>query len=110
MRYFNQDIFTNVAEAYRRYLKSRGKDNITQYATPTFRHPTSEDTRNFQVKNHIWTTGDRYFKLADQYYNDPKMWWVIALYNQKPTEFHAKHGDIIYIPVPLETVMYYIGY
>ena len=110
MRYFNQTIFTNVADAYRKYLKSRGKKEITQYATPTFKHPSAGDASNFQVKNHIWGLGDRYYKLADQYYSDPEMSWVIALYNQKPTEFHMKSGDIVYVPVPLESVLYYIGY
>ena len=50
------------------------------------------------------------FKLASKYYDDPTMWWVIAFYNQKPTEFHLKLGDLVYIPVPLETVLFYIGY
>mgnify|MGYP003631251027 CR=1 FL=1 len=111
MRYKNQTVFTNVNEAYRRYLqKTRGRDQIVQFDTPTFRHPIAEDLKNFKRISHVWTTGDRYFKLADEYYSDPEMWWVIALYNQKPTEFHLQLGDVIYIPVPLETVMFYIGY
>ena len=111
MRYKNQTVFTNVAEAYRRYLqKTRGIDQINQFNTPIFRHPTSQDLKNFKRISHIWQTGDRYFKLADEYYSDPEMWWVIALYNQKPTEFHVDLGDIIYVPVPLEAVMFYIGY
>jgi len=32
------------------------------------------------------------------------------LYNQKPTEFHLKLGDVVYIPTPLETVLFYVGY
>ena len=111
MRYKNQSVFTNVNEAYKRYLrKTRGQDAIVQFNTPIFRHPSREEISNFNRINHIWQTGDRYFKLAEEYYNDPEMWWVIALYNQKPTEFHVKLGDIIYVPVPLETVLFYIGY
>jgi len=110
MRYFKQSVFTNINEAYRRYLKKRGKKDITQYSTPKFRHPSAEDSLNFNTINHIWGVGDKYYKLANQYYQDPTMWWVIALYNQKPTEFHINTGDIIYIPAPLETVLYYIGF
>tara|TARA_R100000008_G_C3562933_1_gene157350 strand:- start:628 stop:963 length:336 start_codon:yes stop_codon:yes gene_type:complete len=111
MRYKNQNIFTNVREAYRRYLeKTRGTKSIQQYDTPKFRHPSVEDTKNFNVINHIWGTGDRYFKLAHKYYDEPTMWWVIALYNQKPTEFDLKLGDVVYVPVPLESVLFYIGY
>ena len=111
MRYKNQSIFTNANEAYKRYLKkTRGQDTIVQFNTPIFRHPSADEISNFSRVNHIWQTGDRFFKLADEYYSDPEMWWVIAFYNQKPTEFHLNLGDVIYIPVPLETVLFYIGY
>ena len=111
MRYKNQEVFVNVGEAYKRYLKkTRGISQIKQYNTPTFRHPEANEIKNFKTIKHIWGTGDRYFKLAEEYYDDPEMWWVIALYNQKPTEFHVKLGDVIFVPVPLETVLFYIGY
>jgi nucleoid-associated protein YgaU len=111
MRYKNQQIFVNINEAYKRYLKkTRGMENIKQYDTPVFRHPTIEEIKTLNVVSHIWKTGDRYFKLADQYYDDPEMWWVIALYNQKPTEFQLKLGDIVFVPTPLESVLFYIGF
>mgnify|MGYP003110134369 FL=1 len=111
MRYKNQTIFTNVNDAYKRYLKkTRGMESIQQFNTPTFRHPETEDLENFNTISHIWKLGDRFFKLADEYYSDPTMWWVIALYNQAPTEFHLNLGDVVYVPTPLETVLFYIGY
>ncbi len=111
MRYKNQSVFTNINEAYRRYLqKTRGLEQVRQFDTPTFKHPSASEIKNFTTINHVWGTGDRYFKLAEQYYNDPTMWWVIALYNQKPTEFHVKLGDVVFVPVPLETVLFYVGY
>ena len=111
MRYFNQKVFVNDKEAYKRFLKkSRGLEQITQYSTPKFEYPTALDRANFETISHVWTTGDKFHKLAGQYYSDPKLWWVIAFYNQKPTEFHVKLGDIVFIPVPLETVLFYIGY
>lgn len=111
MRYKNQRVFLNDREAYRRFLKkTRGMGQVKQFNTPTFKHPSVDDMSKFNSIAHVWTTGDRFFKLADEYYNDPEMWWVIAFYNQKPTEFHLNLGDVIYIPVPLETVLFYIGY
>jgi len=35
------------------------------------------------------------------------MWWVIAWYNQKPTEAHFNVGDVVYIPTPLANVLQY---
>tara|TARA_R110000823_G_scaffold214407_2_gene344258 strand:- start:484 stop:819 length:336 start_codon:yes stop_codon:yes gene_type:complete len=111
MRYKNQEIFVNDDEQYKVYLKkTRGLKQIKQFSTPKLKHPTTGEASNFNVVNHVWSTGDRYFKLADQYYGDPELWWVIAHYNQKPTEFHTKLGDMIYVPIPLETVLYYMGY
>ena len=111
MRYFNQKVFRNLKAAYKRYLKkTRGMELIDQYNTPKFKFPSNAEAANFSTIKHVWGTGDRYFKLADRYYNDPKMWWVIAFYNQKPTEFHVKLGDVVYIPTPLETVLFYTGY
>ncbi len=110
-RYKNQEIFRNAREAYKKYLKkTRGLSEVTQFSTPTFRHPSVEEFSNFKTLTHVWGTGDKYYKLAHEYYGDSEMWWVIAFFNQKPTEFHLKLGDVIYIPVPLETVLFYIGY
>jgi nucleoid-associated protein YgaU len=110
MRYFNQDIFINDDPGYKKLLEKRGKTDIRQYNTPRFKHPDSNDARNYSEISHIWGAHDRYYKLAEEYYKDPTLWWVIALYNQKPTEFDVKAGDVIYIPTPLETALYYMGY
>ena len=110
MRYIKNKIFENVNEAYRRFLKKRGIKKIIQHNTTKFRHPELKDLENFDTVSYIWKTGDRYSKLADEYYGDPTKWWVIALYNQKPTDCHMTSGDIVYIPYPLESVLYYLGY
>jgi len=54
--------------------------------------------------------GDRFEKLAAQFYDDPEMWWVIAAFNKKPAEFLLSPGDIINIPLPLEYILDYMGY
>jgi len=110
MRYHKQTIFYNKNEAYKRFLKSRGLTQITQYDTPKFRNPTANEIIDLNTINHVWKHGDHYYRLAEQYYSDATKWWVIALFNQKPTEFHIDFGEIIFIPTPLESVMYYLGY
>ena len=71
-------------------------------------YPTVEQAGNLTFINHVWKQGDRYFKLASEYYGDPTLWWVIAWFNKKPTESHVKLGDIIQIPMPLETVLFHL--
>tara|TARA_B100000131_G_scaffold320317_1_gene368162 strand:+ start:208 stop:540 length:333 start_codon:yes stop_codon:yes gene_type:complete len=110
MRYYKNNVFRNNTKAYKRYLKKRGLAHINQYDTSVFRHPSVAEMKNFSTLEHIWGVGDRYYKLASEHYSDPEMWWVIALFNQKPTESHVKNGDIIYIPYPLQAVLPYLGY
>jgi len=57
---------------------------------------------------HIWSTGDRFYKLAAKHYGNPEYWWVIAHYNQRPTEANMSLGDMIRIPLPLEKILTYI--
>ena len=37
--------------------------------------------KNFNLKQHIWKTGDHYYKLAHKYYGDATYWWIIAIAN-----------------------------
>jgi nucleoid-associated protein YgaU len=110
MRYHNQNVITTKTNSYKRLLKKRGLKSITHYDTPRFHHPTVNEIKNFQTTTHIWKTGDRYYKLAHEFYNDSTKWWVIALYNKRPTEFHVNEGDVIYIPHPLDSALFYMGY
>ena len=110
MRYYNQQIFTNDHKAYKNLLKNRGLKFVNQYETPKFEHPQLADYSNFNIVDHVWGLGDRYYKLADQFYDDPTKWWVIALFNQKPTDFHIDLGEVVYVPTPLNYVLYYLGY
>ena len=111
MRHKNQRVFINDIETYKKYLKKRGLESVRQYNTPKMFYPTDLQAReDFTTVKYIWSTGDRFFKLADEYYGDPTMWWVIAFYNQKPTEFDLEIGQVIYIPTPLESILYCIGY
>ena len=48
-------------------------------------------------KEHIWTQGDSFWKLARRYYNNPSLWWTIAMVNKKPTDGHCQIGDVILI-------------
>jgi nucleoid-associated protein YgaU len=80
-------------------------DDTMQYSTPSFRRLPASQRRSLNEIKHIWKTGDRYYKLADAYYGRPELWWAIALYNEKPTEGQIFLGDIIRVPMPIETYL-----
>jgi len=108
-RYDNSGIVRNQSSHYKEFFKKRAVNFIRQYPTQILSSPTSEETLNLIPAERIWSTGDRFYKLAHEYYGDVKYWWVIAWYNQAPTESHLKTGDLVYIPLPLERAFEYYG-
>jgi nucleoid-associated protein YgaU len=96
--YKNDDIFIN-----------RGVEAVNQYTTPKFKNPTDEELLKIPYVSHYWVTGDRYFKLAQKYYNDSKLWYIIALFNKKPTEAQVELGDEIRIPTDIILAVEILG-
>jgi len=110
MRYLNRIPKINAHEQYKEFFADRGVNYVEQYPTPTLRYPTSQEISNLTLISHIWTHGDMYYKLAYKHYGDPKLWWVISWFNQKPTESHVVKGQKIIIPTPLEKILSYYDY
>ncbi len=107
-RYDGKREMENREDVYEELLEERGVPFIRQFGTANLSHPTPEERKNLQRIGHVWRVGDRFYKLAHQYYGDSKYWWVIAWYNKKPTESHLKIGDVIKIPLPLYKVLGYM--
>ena len=104
-RYDNRRKVINNLERYEGVFEKRNVRAINMYTTAFFKDLSVEELRGLETKVHRWQHGDKFFKLANAYYRNPQLWWVIALFNQKPTDNHATLGDLIYIPVPLEEVL-----
>tara|TARA_Y100000034_G_C6610787_1_gene265991 strand:+ start:62 stop:394 length:333 start_codon:yes stop_codon:yes gene_type:complete len=95
--------FVNAAAQYSDVFHRKKISFIRQLTTPKFT-PNSDPAFVRSVR-HTWTTGDKYYKLAVTYYSDASLWWVIAKFNNKPTEGHLKLGDQVLIPLPLSQVL-----
>ena len=104
-RYYNREILANFNEKYSEILKKRNVDFIDQYDSPKFSEISFQDIAQLDVVSRVWTSGDRLYKLADEFYNDPTLWWVIAWYNRLPTESHIKIGWVVDIPLPLNKIL-----
>ena len=106
----NRKIYQNSKKIYKHLREQRGiKNSIRHYGTPNIKDLTVEEISTLDVVNESWTVGSRLYKYAHKYYNDPKLWWVIALFNQKPTDSHFSPGDVVYIPMPVEKVLSLYG-
>jgi len=106
-RYTNTKMFINNLPIYDNVLEERGVKSITQYQTTQFKHLTSAQKASLVEKEYSWQVGDRLEKISSREYNDPRYWWIIARYNNKPTDAHFERGDIVKIPKPLNLVLTY---
>lgn len=105
-RYKYRRIIKNDLEQYNESFRNRNVAYINHYVSPKFNYLTDLSQYSFlTTKKHIWSHGDRFYKLAETYYGDAKDWWVIAKFNLKPTESHVKVGDVLIIPFPLDRVL-----
>jgi len=109
-RYRNREVLFNRSPQFRSIFKKRGLGSIKQFKTGQFVYPTPDEIKNFNLKQHIWKTGDHYYKLAHKYYGDATYWWIIATFNGKPLETDVKLGEKVFIPIPLETILSAMGY
>jgi nucleoid-associated protein YgaU len=109
-RFDNRVTKVNSHEMYKELFEKRNvPQGVSQYSTPVLKYPDANQIQSLTRLSHIWKYGDRYYKLAHEYYGDPKLWWVIAWYNKSPTEAHNSLGDTLYIPFPLEKIYNYFG-
>jgi len=98
-------VFTNLTDKYKRSLEKRGLKKIDQYAIAKLTHPTAKQISSLNMIGHTWRVGDRFYKLAHEHYGDSTLWWVIAWFNQTPTESNVSLGEVIQIPKPLDRIM-----
>ena len=105
MRYDNRGIVINEEPMYSKVLENRGFKSIEQYTTAVIKYPHPRQIAKLNTISVVWKTGDRFWKLASKYYMDPDVWWVIAWFNQTPTEAHLRFGMTIFVPLPLVEVL-----
>jgi hypothetical protein len=104
-RYSNKTPVLNDSKVYKNLFDRRGVKYVKQYRTPRIYFPTDSEFLQLENLNHVWKMGDRFYKLAYKYYGKPSYWWLLAWYNQKPTESHLENGDLIQIPLPFDAAL-----
>lgn len=104
-RYRNREVFDNREDVYEEMRDKRGVKKISHFASPNFKSLTPEEYAQLTAVTHTWSVGDRFYKLSYKHYGTTKYWWLIAKFNDKPTESHVKIGDKIDIPLPLNRAL-----
>ena len=106
-RYISKSLSRSGNDSHQKLKENRADGSIVHYETIKVADLTSKQIRSLTLLSHVWTIGDKYYKLAHRHYGDASLWWLIAWYNAKPTESHVSPGDIVKIPLPLDRVINY---
>ena len=105
-RYTRREMFLNNDNNYRKaFFVDRDIEETFQYDTPKISFPNDDVIRSLTNVLLLWSSTDKLYNVANKYYGSPKYWWVIAWYNQAPTESHFSVGDTISIPLPLDRIL-----
>ena len=100
-RYNKRIQAINSDEQYESVFEKRGVKKIKQYRTISKTVYEKDVYQSIRTIDYAWSFGDMYFKIANTFYGDPQYWWIIASYNNRPTEAHNKIGDTLKIPLDL---------
>ena len=109
-RYKNTGTVNNDTEEHSDSAARRNVPFIKHHRSVRTKEITVEEGKRIIHKFHVWKQSDRFWKLANKYYGDPEYWWVIARYNELPTESHLDNGDTIVIPFPLQVTLRIMGF
>ena len=105
-RYSVRGLIINDNESYREaFFDQRDVQKITQYETGRFYYTTFEEREEMALSTLVWDATSKLYNLANEFYGDPTLWWLIAWFNQKPTEAHFKVGDVFAVPTNIAQVL-----
>lgn len=109
-RYQKRNNKTSIIENFREQINSQENNIITHYESS--QNILDKTKQNFAYTEYQWKYGDKLYKIAQRFYEDSKLWWVIAHVNLKPTDSNFQPGDIIIIPNrnSLDLVVEMLGY
>ena len=108
-RYRNRRTAINDVYQDDELFENRGVKSIEQHVTPKLSNPTQEQLDEITYDIHYWVPGQRLFKLAQKYYGDHRYWYIIARFNNKPTEAQIEEGEQIKIPTNLQMAVEVFG-
>ena len=101
--YTNRKKILNDADLYADLLEERNVDEIVHFKTFFFNKNFAR--KPYVTRKYVWSQGDKLYKLAARFYGDHNLWWIIALWNNKPTDAHFFYGDIVSIPFPPDQIV-----
>ena len=95
---------TNTDESYNDFFKSKKVKSIEHLTTKRYDDIEKISTM-LQVTTHVCKANDKLTTIANNYYGNPRYWYLVALSNKLPNDFFLEDGKEINIYFPLEKVI-----
>lgn len=94
----------NRDESYNDFFKSKNVKSIEHLTTKSY-YDIEKVSQTFQVAVHVCQPNEKLTSIANNYYGNPRYWYLIALSNKIPNDFFLEDGKEISIYFPLEKVI-----
>ena len=96
---------------YHDIVKKRDVRNVMLHKTAILQNPEIL-IANPAIEEEVttWRPASKLWRISEVHYGEGRFYWIIGLYNDKPTDAHWEVGDTVYIPKPLSIVRQILEY
>ena len=105
----NPIALSELDEKYDYLFENRSNKIINMTAMKQINAMTDAERSAVDTRRYTWRTSDRYWKIAERFYGDPRLWFIVAYFNKAPTEFHVSAGQSILIPTSPRFILEKLG-
>ena len=104
-RYRKFTTIKNDLDFYSKQISARNKKSISMFRPRPLGELKERLLQTINTNKEVWSEGTNLYKLAYNYYGDQDLWWVIGMFNNKPTDAHWQVGDEVLIPTPVSKIL-----
>lgn len=104
-RYYNTQKIINNADRDKALMDKKNIKNILQYSIYDFGTLGSDNKLNLDITYHTFERGDKLYNIAQKYYNDASLGWLICYTNNISNELQILEGQMLSIYLPLENLL-----
>jgi|TARA_R110002124_G_scaffold185931_4_gene353462 nucleoid-associated protein YgaU len=110
-RYSPSDLsaLSSNDERYDYLFENRDAKIVYMLAMAQMSALSDKDRKSLNTRRYTWRSGDQYWKVAQKFYGDERLWFIIAYFNKAPTDFHMQAGRDILVPVSPQLVLERLG-
>lgn len=108
-RYRDRKIVANDMNEYKNLFEPRNLKLLKHHRQENELNLPDSFKDNIVIQQEIWSQDTKLHKLSYKYYRTTEYWWVIGLINNKPTDVEWQIGDVVSVPVGVNSIIEFIA-